>query len=254
MTTRLDQTIVELENIVAEHMGAAGYAPNPGSPPWVLDLLFLMPANLRTVGRPLSFDDVWITVWAGAPQREALQKAGLTISPMGNRDENRGTASVTAEFQNAFLELTWLEPPERLPRAQPAVENYHLRNEWRLSGRHAGWLPAGSTIEIPAARDESQGLPFLLRPRTQVAGPKPNAQGAHRSELSSHPLGVKRVTAVRLFAQSLHQPVPSLELLERSSVIGLRSGMHWAVEITFDGGLKLNTTDLRPALPVVLKY
>jgi len=35
---------------------------------------------------------------------------------------------------------------------------------------------------------------------------------------------------------------------------GLSSGNGWAVEITFDGGAKGETQDLRPSLPIVVRY
>ncbi len=46
----------------------------------------------------LEFDHVWIVVTRDAPERAALEHAGLTISPNVNRNDGQGTASVSAEF------------------------------------------------------------------------------------------------------------------------------------------------------------
>ncbi len=47
----------------------------------------------------LEFDHVWIVVARDAPERAALEKAGLKISPDVNRHDGQGTASITADFQ-----------------------------------------------------------------------------------------------------------------------------------------------------------
>src|SRR5437762_14253030 len=60
------------------------------------------------VGAPeLEFDHVWIVVTRDAPERAALERAGLKISPYVNRHDGQGTASVSAEFFNAYMELMW---------------------------------------------------------------------------------------------------------------------------------------------------
>jgi hypothetical protein len=46
------------------------------------------------------FDHVWIVVARDAPERAALEKAGLKISPDVNRHDGQGTASITSDFQN----------------------------------------------------------------------------------------------------------------------------------------------------------
>jgi hypothetical protein len=58
----------------------------------------------------LEFDHVWIVVSRDAPERAALERAGLKISPSVNRNDGQGTASVSAEFFNAYIELMWPDP------------------------------------------------------------------------------------------------------------------------------------------------
>src|SRR6185369_11939080 len=52
-------------------------------------------------------DHVILVVAPGAPERAALERAGLRIAPTVNHHDGQGTASVTIEFENAFLELLW---------------------------------------------------------------------------------------------------------------------------------------------------
>ncbi len=88
----------------------------------------------------LEFDHVWIVVARDAPERAALEKAGLKISPDVNRHDGQGTASITADFQNSYIELMWPDPRVSVaPGAERGVEKFKNRMNWRTSG----WCPIG---------------------------------------------------------------------------------------------------------------
>jgi hypothetical protein len=88
----------------------------------------------------LEFDHVWIVVTRDAPERLALERAGLKISPDLNRHDGQGTASISAEFQNSYLELMWPDPTVSVaPGAERGVEKFKNRMNWRTSG----WCPIG---------------------------------------------------------------------------------------------------------------
>src|SRR5947208_14168635 len=53
----------------------------------------------------LEFDHVWIVVSRDEPERAALERGGLKISSDVNRHDGQGTASISAEFLNAYLVL-----------------------------------------------------------------------------------------------------------------------------------------------------
>jgi len=52
----------------------------------------------------VQFDHLWIVVSRDAPERAVLEKAGFRIAPTVNKHDGQGTASITVEFQNSFLE------------------------------------------------------------------------------------------------------------------------------------------------------
>src|SRR6266699_3685342 len=128
----------------------------------------------------LEFDHVWIVVTRDAPERAALERAGLKISPDVNRHDGQGTASVSAEFFNAYIELMWPDPTVSVaPGAERGVEKFKNRMNWRTSGwcplgialHRTGqgptlpfptWsiapacMPAGSAIEILTPRDDTK--------------------------------------------------------------------------------------------------
>src|SRR5262245_10894061 len=88
----------------------------------------------------LEFDHVWLVVSRDAPERSALERAGLPVSPNVSRNDGQGTASVAAEFFNAYIELVWPDPTVSVaPRAERGAEKFKQRMNWRRSG----WCPIG---------------------------------------------------------------------------------------------------------------
>ena len=68
---------------------------------------------------PLTLSHCWVVVTTGAPERKALERAGLRITPTVNRHDGQGTASVTVEFLNGFLELIY---PDSTVSVSPALQ------------------------------------------------------------------------------------------------------------------------------------
>src|SRR5436190_21893568 len=57
-------------------------------------LLAATSVPMKAAAAELEFDHVWIVVSRDAPERAALERAGLKISPGVNRNDGQGTASV----------------------------------------------------------------------------------------------------------------------------------------------------------------
>ncbi len=245
----------------------------------LLIALFLLPNLARAATAPVTVDHVWITVAAHAPERDALEEAGLSISPVVNNHLGQGTASVTVEFQNAFLELIWVEPTVPVqPGAERAVEKFKNRTQWRTSGWcpigiglrrtkadfkfpfptwtvSPDWMPKGSALEILTTRDDTKSPSLFVVPQELAVNPKTDAAHARGPAMSFiHELGVKRLTTVRLVTPESYKPVESFEYLRKAGVMGVKSGKEWVVELTFDGGTKGKMKDLRPKLPLVVRY
>jgi Glyoxalase-like domain len=122
-------------------------------------LLALLPVSCaRPPRRPppqLVLDHLFIMVQPGAPERAALEELGLRISPAVNHHSGQGTASVTVELDNAFVELLWPDAAVTVaPGAEAAIRKFRLRSEWRTSG----WCPFGVALRrVPGA---PQAIPF----------------------------------------------------------------------------------------------
>jgi hypothetical protein len=148
--------------------------------------LLLLAVNTLSAAPPqLRFDHVWIVVSPNAPER-----AGFRISPLLNRHEGQGTASVTVEFYNSFLELIW--PDQTVPVAtgfERGAEKFRQRMLWRTSGwcpfgiglQRIGeanaplplptwsiapaWLPPGSAMQILTPRDDTTSPSLAIHPK-----------------------------------------------------------------------------------------
>ena len=107
MFTRMDQTIGELENMVARRQGFPDFDRSDFPSPWLLDLLFRLPNHATSAASMVPFEGAWITVWAKGPQPDAFSRSGLVMSSVVNPNGSKGTKSITAEFHNAFLEVMW---------------------------------------------------------------------------------------------------------------------------------------------------
>jgi hypothetical protein len=239
-----------------------------------------------TTAADLEFDHVWIVVSRDAPERSALERAGLKISPEVNRHDGQGTASVTAEFFNSYLELMWPDPTVSVaPGAERGVEKFKNRMNWRTSGwspigiglHRTGpgtplpfptwsiapdWMPKGTAIEILTARDDTKSPSFFIEPpvlavkeeaNRKLAESDPN-RASPASDRFRHPIGVERVTVIQIIRPKEYQAVAAFTYLEKAGIFKSTEGQEWAVEITFDGRRKAQTKDLRPDLPLLIHY
>src|SRR6266566_6967551 len=193
-------------------------------------------SSRMTVAAPeLEFDHVWIVVSRDAPERAALERAGFKISPNVNRNDGQGTASVSAEFFNAYIELMWPDPTVSVaPGAERGVEKFKNRMNWRTSGwcpigiglHRMGtakpspfptwtiapdWMPKGTAIEILTARDETKSPSFFIEPPVLAVKEEANrklAENDPKRAALQHPIGVERVTEIRLVRPKEYQPCP----------------------------------------------
>lgn len=240
-------------------------------------------ASVRmTVAAPeLEFDHVWIVVTRDAPERVALERAGFKISPNVNRNDGQGTASVSAEFLNAYIELMWPDPTVSVAQgAERGVEKFKNRMNWRTSGwcpigialHRTGpitplpfptwsiapeWMPKGNAIEILTARDDTKSPSFSIEPLLFAVKEEANRKIPEtdpKRAVFEHPIGVERVTAIQIIRPKEYQPVAAFTYLEQAGVFKSTKGKEWAIELTFDDSRKSQTQDLRPDLPLVIRH
>ncbi|MBF6023338.1 VOC family protein [Lysobacter niastensis] len=220
---------------------------------------------------PLRFDHAWLVVTPGAPERAALERAGLQVSDAINRHDGQGTSSITFEFENGYLELIWPDASVALaPGSERAMEKVRERMAWRSSGRSPigvaaarttqealplqgwtispAWLRPGTAIEILTPRDDRVSPSLFV-----VPGYLAVSADASRA-VPRHPLGVRKVTSVRVTTPPGYVPIDAMRYYTSLGLVQTQPGPEWMLELTFDGGKQGAERDLRPELPLVLRY
>jgi hypothetical protein len=246
----------------------------------IVGLLPLLCACASSKKPLVALDHILISVSPNAPERKLLEEAGFRTAPGMNRHEGQGTASITFEFENSFLELIW--PDESVsvsPGLERAVEKFRKRSDWRTSGwcpigialHHLGppaalpiatwsvapkWMEPGTAIEMLTPRDDTKSPSISVHPHAVSDDP---ALDVSRSELRAagamrQPNGVKRITAARLLMPPDYQPTEAVKFLEASRVLTAGRSDGWAIELTFDGGSQGKERDFRPQLPLRIHY
>src|SRR5205085_10931283 len=101
----------------------------------VLRILVLLSAITGSAfaapARPLELSHAWIVVKERAPERTALEKAGFRIAPTVSRHDGQGTASISVELLNGYLELIY---PDSTVPVSPAIkvgaEKFRMKSAW----------------------------------------------------------------------------------------------------------------------------
>jgi hypothetical protein len=213
----------------------------------------------------LAFDHVWIVVRPGAPERAALERAAFAVSPGVNRHEGQGTASVTLDFANAFLELLW---PDSSVVVSPGLGIVAQRFRQRMDWRRSGWSPIGigfrrtgtafPRFPFPTWSTRAEWMApgdslVMLTPRGDSVEPTLwiVSRSSAGAAASRGPTSLRRVTHVRLVGPGLGRTPPTAYL---AGVIEMQDGADWLVDLTLDDGRAHRQRDFRPDLPLVIRW
>lgn len=234
---------------------------------------------------PVAIDHVWIMVSPGAPERKALVERGFTIARAENRHEGQGTASITVEFQNGFLELLWLDETVPIaPGREVAVDKFRKRTQWRSTGwspisvglhrtaatdaplpwpvwkiEGLSWLPEHSSIEMLTPRDKGTAVNLFVSPRDLNVDERRNLEiiraGGPAALDFKHANGTRRITGMKVTAPNAagFEGPPTADL-ERMGVLRFAVGESWLLQLTLDNGAQGKRGDFQPTLPLVIEY
>jgi Glyoxalase-like domain len=242
-------------------------------------LLALAPAE--ALGAPaLELDHAILYAKPGAPERTALEKAGFVIAPTVNKHDGQGTASVTVEFLNGYLELLY---PDASVAVAPGMEQIAQKFRDRANWRETGASPIGLQLRKTASAPASFPFPTakihmdwmgpdesleLLTPRTM-----PNAIGLSvpphavdeaanvaldadpgKGALFHHPNGARRITGMEVVVPSLDALPPAAQYVADTGAARFAVGGQWLMILTLDGGRRGVVRDLNPTLPLIVRY
>jgi len=226
----------------------------------------------------VELDHVFILCDSGAPEASALLALGLREGS-ANTHPGQGTACRRFFFRNAYLELLWVADAAEAQR-EPAGAT-RLFERW--AGRQSGRSPFGivfrpaSAVASPAdpphpvrARPPfptwayrppylPSGLAIELATGTTLTEPELFYIPLHRSpalsrEPAAHGLPLSDISRVTVTVPAAAPPSPAGRAAEAAGLLSFASGDAHGLELTFDGGVANRSADLRPALPLSLRW
>lgn len=218
----------------------------------------------------LEIDHVILCCNPGAPEAEALIAAGLREGS-SNVHAGQGSANRRFFFENAYIELLWIDDPVQAKR-EP-VRRTRLWERWlRRDGSacpfgialrpsdpdaealppfptwayHAPYLPApvsiGLALATPLAEPEFLYLNFATRP---------DAKGR---EPIAHPAGPRRLTGVRVGLPPHGAGSHAAAAVADLGLVAWFEAPAYRMELSFDDGASGRTADFGPALPLLLRW
>ena len=231
---------------------------------------------------PFRLSHVWIVVRTGAPERTVLEKAGFRIAPTVNRHDGQGTASVTVELLNGFLELLYPDPTVPVSAASTAgAEKFRLKSAWRDTDYcpvgvvfdrtpatpatfpfptwrvSADWMEPGTFIEMMTPRELPKAVSLSISShseRTNEQTDEDLARDRAKAAVLLHPNGARRLTGIRVVAPAADRLPPSASYIAAQGLMKFEVGSQWLLAVTLDNGKQGVTKDLQPDLPLVVHY
>src|SRR2546427_9082025 len=231
---------------------------------------------------PLKLSHGWIVVRTRARERTALEKAGFRVAPMVSRHDGQGTASVTVELLNGFLELIYPDPTVPVsPALQAGAEKFRLKSAWRETGYSpigvvfdrtpatpekfpfatwrisADWMEKGTFIEMmtPKGMPKAISLSISSHPAsTRESENEVLARDPIKGAMFLHPNGARRLTGMRLVAPNADSFPPAASYIAGHALVKFDVGSRWLLDVTLDNGKQGLTKDLEPDLPIVIHY
>lgn len=226
-------------------------------------------SSFLSKGVNIELDHIFIMSSVDAPEAARLQRLGLREgSP--NTHPGQGTACRRFFFRNAYLELAWVCDPQEAQGEQ--VRRAGLWDRW--INRHEGACPFGIALR-PDKSDQAQTPPFdawEYRPpylpaplAIQIAVNTPASEPeffylAFRrdrarlgAEPTTHAIPVTDITNV-----TIGSPVPVASAAARAvgaaGWFSVKSADRYVMSLSFNGAVSGASADLRPELPLVLRW
>jgi hypothetical protein len=216
----------------------------------------------------LELDHMFVAVRRNAPEMATLTQAGFKAAERRSH-RGQGTASAGVFFENAYVELLWLEnlaEAESTPirrtrlaqRADPEQDGLPFGFGLRLATGSDSqipfgtwefrppYLPAGTAIPTGNNSDRlTEPLLFIL--------PWKSGPGY---ECPTHSNGARRVSKVSLTIGRLYAPSAAFKAFCALGLVDVRfaEGAIPLLEVELDDSKARESLDMRPAVPLVVRW
>ena len=223
----------------------------------------------------IELDHLFTLTGVGATAVERLVRFGLREG-QPNTHPGQGTACRRFFFHNAYLEFVWVHDEQEAASDWVAPLGFLARSQYRQSGASPFGLivrPApgvAESVELPFATWELRP-PYLPEPlKLDVAdnsadtaepllfymsfGNRADRYPSERRQPLDHPAGFKQITAVRLRLPGAPSLSPALQAVAQAGLARFSAGPSHLAEVIFDHEEHGKSEDLRPELPLLLRW
>jgi len=214
----------------------------------------------------LELDHVFVCTSADAPAADAFVRFGLREGPP-NTHAGQGTACRRFSFQNAMIELLWVNDAKE---AQSKRTRRTLLWE-RWSRRESGPCPFG--ICLRPAEPERGELPFAAWEYRPAYLPDPLVmyigeagvdepmwvymdfmrRASREEHFVGHPNGIREISRLVLTSPVALRSSAAQVAIE-NGVLAVQEGPQPLLEIEFDGARRKEIRDFRPHLPCFFRF
>jgi hypothetical protein len=216
-----------------------------------------------------ALDHVFVCGAEGAPEAERLVRLGLAEGAP-NTHPGQGTACRRFFFENAYLELIWVTDAQEA-QAEPAAR----ARLWPRWSRRAKGASPFAVILRPADDDEpdppfaswAYHPPFLpphlaidVAEATPLSEPAffyiafARPPGLTQTQPRGHGLGVRRISAIEVGMPGGSAPCAAARAVQDAGLVTFVEAAHHVMTVTFDDARAGGSADLRPDLPLVLRW
>lgn len=242
----------------------------------ILLCLGVTPVPIVSQTPRVELDHVFITVQPGAvAEMAALRSAGLTVDSLVARHDGQGTASVGVMFENAYLELIWVDSLVSVePEHAATAQWFRDAAAWHTSGNspfglglrrmpgdtaalpvpveleYAEWLEPGAAYELLRQPADSISADFFVVPPVSSLLTWITRLRERSPEMLEHPGGDHEITLARVHGPPEHEP-SAFRVLRPGRVEMVRASEP-LLELHLASRGRRERVDLRPVLPLVV--
>jgi hypothetical protein len=229
----------------------------------------------------LEVDHLQIYLEEGLPAIIALKELGLNNGDQIVRREERGTASTLFFFENAYIELIWLENQTTFRQyAAQTKLNLWERSQWKRTGaspfgvglrsKSSGeisphllinnpfgqiWGYPEATINFSADNVATIQEPICFTVPNQIALTNwLDSTNIVYGRLMTHPLNIRRLTDIKIRVNTVNTLTNALSLLEENQILTIERGTSPLLTLTFDDNAQHKIFDAHPILPIQILY
>jgi hypothetical protein len=218
----------------------------------------------------LFFHHFFVFCPPGGSEADALVSAGFREGSR-NSHPGQGTTNRRFFFSNAMLEFLWVENRDEIQSSLTSPTHLYERSRYRKTGFSPFGIGTYGQAEEGAPPFPGWSYkPSYLPPELEILvadnGMMPEEPmlfygsffRAHSAspgrEPMDHPNGIKRLSRLEIQLAGKDRRSPALERFRKIDLLDFKDGPEPLATIEFDEAGQKQVLDLRPSVPLLLKY